>query len=266
MFKAFFQLNRELLKNRKIILSMGKADFKNEYAGSALGIIWGVIKPFILIAVYSFVFGAVKNNGIPFYIWVIPGLFLWTFLSDSLTGGTSAIRSNSHLVKKVVFPVSILPSTKIMTALLNHILFMCIALIIIVLSGQTLPPSIIQVVYYLFSSIIFTVFLTRLLSAMAVMSVDIVHFISTIMQILFWASPVLWSPEMGARFSAKIVFFLQFNPYFYLVEGYRDSFFSGKWFWEKPELTIYFWSVTLCIGLIGSLYYKRARSEFADVL
>lgn len=266
MFKSFFQLNRELWINKKIILAMGRADFKNEYAGSALGMVWGVLKPFILISVYSFVFGAVKNNGVPFFIWVIPGLFLWTFLADSLTGGTGAIRGNAHLVKKVVFPVSVLPSTKMITALLNHLLFMSIALVIMFVFGIQMQISIIQVFYYLTASMIFTIFVTRLFSAMAVMAVDTVHFIATIMQILFWATPVLWSPDMGARFSEKIVFFLQFNPYFYLVEGYRDSFFSGKWFWEKPELTIYFWIVTIVIGLLGSFYYKKTRNEFADVL
>lgn len=266
MFKTFFDLNKELWQNRSIIFTMGKAEFKNEYAGSAFGIIWGILKPFMLVAVYSLVFSGSNRDNVPFLIWVIPGLFLWTFLSDSLVGGTSAIRGNGHLVKKVVFPISILPSTKIVSHLLNHFLFMVFAFIIMMLLQIPVHLQIIQLVYYLIASILFTIALTRLLSAMAVMSVDILHFIGTIMQLLFWTSPVLWSPTNSVSFATKILPLLQLNPYFYLIEGYRNSFFSDKWFWENPKLTIYFWSVTLLISLLGSYYYKRTRNEFADVL
>lgn len=266
MFKTFFQLNRELWQNRKIVFAMGKAEFKNEYAGSAFGIIWGILKPFMLVAVYSLVFTGANRDGVPFLIWVVPGLFLWTFLSDSLVGGTSAIRGNGHLVKKVVFPISVLPSTKVVSHLLNHFLFMFFAFLIMFILKIPVHWQLIQLVYYLFASAVFTIALTRLLSAMAVMSVDILHFIGTIMQLLFWTSPVLWSPSNSVSFTTKILPILKLNPYFYLIEGYRDSFFSTKWFWQDTKLTIYFWAITLVIGLLGSYYYKRTRNEFADVL
>lgn len=264
--KYFFQLNSELWKNRKIIFSMGKSEFRNEYAGSALGIIWGIFKPFMLVAVYSLVFSGSNRDGVPFLIWVVPGLFLWTFLSDSLLSGTSAIRGNSHLVKKVVFPVSILPSTKIINHLFNHFIFMSISFLLLALLKMPFHWQMLQLIYYLVASIIFTIVVTRLLSAMAVMSVDIMHFITTIMQLLFWTTPVLWSSSHAPAFTQKVLPILKLNPYYYLVEGYRNSFFSLKWFWEAPVATLYFWTITLILGIIGSYYYKRTRNEFADVL
>lgn len=266
MFKSFLKLNKELWQNRKIVYAMGKTEFRNEYVGSALGIVWGVLKPFMMVVVYAIVFGGNLNSGIPFLAWLVPGLFFWTFLSDSLVAGTGAIRNSGHLVKKVVFPISILPSVKIFSNLLNHLIFMAFAIIIIIFLGQPLYIQSIQIVYYLFAGIVFTIGITRLLSAMAVMSVDIVHFIMTIMQLLFWASPVIWGTMAPRNGIEKLMMVLRLNPYFYLLEGYRDSLFSHKWFFQDPYAMLYFWGVTLVIYLLGSYYYQKNREEFADVL
>lgn len=266
MFKPFFKLNKELYQNRRIVFAMGKTEFKNEYVGSALGIVWGILKPFVMVLAYSIVFYGNQTEGIPFIVWLTPGLFFWNFLSDSLITGTTAIRANSHLVKKVVFPISVLPSVKIFSNLLNHLIFMGFALIILLFSGQPINIYAIQIIYYLFAGIVFTVAITRLLSAMAVMSIDIVHFISTIMQILFWATPVVWGAQDPRGILGQLIPVLKFNPYYYLISGYRESLFSNTWFFENTTYMIYFWSLTIVLLIFSSYYYERNRKEFADVL
>jgi len=267
MIKAFIKLNRELWEQRRVIVSMGKTEFKNEYVGSALGVLWGIIKPMTMIAVYTIVFTN-QVDTIPYYIWVIPGLFLWIFLSDGLVGGTNAIRGNAHLVKKVVFPVSILPVIKIFSVLLNHLIFMMIAIVILFFAGVPLAWGTLQIVYYLIASIVLNVALTRLLAAMAVMAVDIVHLIATMMQLLLWASPVLWSGNATGRPVLESVLpFLKLNPYYYLIEGYRNSFFTPSIrFYDDVPLMVWFWGFTFVLFLIGSYYYKKTRPYFADVL
>lgn len=273
MFKAFNKVNKELVKNRRLIVSMGLKDFKNEYAGSVLGGIWGFLKPFMMIVAYWFVFssGIRETNGIevPYIAWLIPGLFAWTFFSDSLTLGTSSIRVNAYLVKKMVFPVSILPVVKIFSNLLNHFIFMGIAVAVLYLQGVSLNVYAFQFIYYLFAGCIFTLAIVRLLSAMAVMSVDIVHLINTVMQLLFWGTPVVWHPvdiaSKGGIFPLLIQL-MKLNPYFYLVEGYRNCFVQQVWFWEQPMYMLYFWCVTILLLLFSSYYYEKNRKEFADVL
>ena len=270
MFKSFLELNKELWKNRKIVYEMGKTEFRNEYVGSAFGIVWGLLKPFIMVAAYWFVFSIGMRAGmisnVPYVAWLVPGLFAWTFLSDSLVGGTGSIRNNSHLVKKVVFPVSILPAVKIFSNFLNHMIFMFIALVLVVFLKVSLSIYIIQLVYYIFSGVIFTLAITRLLSAMAVISIDVMHFISTIMQLLFWATPVVWDQAIVAEKSIILLNIMKLNPYFYLIQGYRSSLFEQQWFWEQPVYTLYFWGVTVFLFLIGSNYYSKTRKEFADVI
>lgn len=270
MFSSFLKLNKELWQNRKIIFAMGKTEFRNEYVGSALGIVWGLLKPFIMVAAYWFVFSIGMRAGmilnVPYVAWLIPGLFAWTFFSDSLVGGTGSIRNNSHLVKKVVFPVSVLPAVKIYSNFLNHVIFMCIALILIVFLKVQLTVYAIQITYYCFAGIVFTIAITRLLSSMAVISIDVMHFISTIMQLLFWATPVVWNPEVVGSKSELLLNIMKLNPYYYLIQGYRSSLFEKQWFWEQPLYTLYFWLLTTCLFLVGSYYYSKTRKEFADVI
>jgi ABC-type polysaccharide/polyol phosphate export systems, permease component len=271
MLKAMQQLNSELLKYRKIITSMGKKEFQNDYAGSALGLVWGVIKPFMMVFVYWFVFSVGMRQGdiaedVPYIPWLIAGVFFWTFLSDSLVQGAGAIRNNAHLVKKVVFPVSILPSIRIYTNLLNHLIFMLLAILLMIFQGVSFNLYVLQIIYYLGAGIIFTIGVTRLLSAMAVMSVDILHFIQTIMQVLFWGTPIVWDPLLMSEKSALLAQLVKINPYYYLIQGYRESFFFNIGFWQQPVYTLYFWIITLVIYLLGSYYYTKNRGEFADVL
>jgi len=267
MIKSFIKLNRELWEQRKVIVAMGKAEFKNEYVGSVLGVLWGIVKPFTMIIVYTIIFTN-EVEGIPYYIWIIPGLFLWMFLSDSLVGGTGAIRRNAHLVKKVVFPVSILPAVKIFSVLISHLIFMVIALIIIVANGYAVGFWTLQIFYYLFASILLSLALTRLFAAMSVMAVDIIHFITTMMQILLWASPVLWGGnETGRPLLQTVLPFLKLNPYYYVIEGYRNSFFRPEArFYDDVGLMVGFWLFTFIVFLVGSYYYDKTRPYFADVL
>ena len=264
--KSFIKLNNELWTYRKMIISMGLTAFKVEYVGAAFGGIWGIIKPFVMVVIYSLVFSGTLNDGTPYYVWIIPGLFLWTYIADSLIDGTAAIRNNSHLVQKVVFPVSILPAIRIFKNLLNHGIFMAIALVILVISGVSIQFYTLQAFYYLFACTVLTIGLTRLFSAMAVMSVDIIHFISTFMQLLFWATPVVWGVDQPREFLMRFLPLLKLNPYYYVVQGYRDSFFVEGWFVQPLESTLYFWGITICIYIIGSIYFEKNRKEFADVL
>lgn len=271
MFKMFFKINRDIIVYRNTIIKMGLAEFRREYAGSAFGRIWSIFKPLVTVAVYGFVFGVISRGSIPALpgvksqaAWLVPGLFAWMFLSEGVIEGMLGIRSNAHLVKKVVFPVAILPNIKIFYKLINHVIFMGIALVFLMLLGQPIMWSSFQIFYYLFAAIMLLIAITRLLSAMAVISLDVVHFITTIMQLLMWLSPVVWgfTPTMPEW----MVFIAKLNPFTYVIDGYRNSLFTNHMFFDDPVYMSYFWLFTLVIMLIGSAYYKKTYKEFSDVL
>ena len=85
----------EIYKNRKLVFSLAKNDFKTKYAGSYFGTVWAFIQPIVTICVYWFVFGLALRNGsdkgVPFVLWLIAGLVPWFFIQEGLTGGTNAL-------------------------------------------------------------------------------------------------------------------------------------------------------------------------------
>ena len=110
-----------LKKNRKLIFSLAKNDFKTRFAGSYLGIFWAFVQPVVTILVYWFVFQVGFRSGtvaeFPFVLWLTAGLVPWFYFSEALMGATSSLLEYSYLVKKVVFNIDILPVIKVLSAL-----------------------------------------------------------------------------------------------------------------------------------------------------
>ena len=92
---------------------------------------------------------------------------------------------------------------------------------------------------------------------------DLEQIIQIIVRVGFWLTPIFWKVESIPH---KYRFIFQANPVHYLITGYRDSLLYKVWFWERPYLTIYFWSLTLLIFALGSILFRRLKPHFADVI
>ena len=103
---------KTLYKNRKIAMKLGKNDFRNRFANTSLGTIWGFAQPFVFMITYVIVFQYILKTGssgeYPYVVWFLPGMAIWQCLNDSIMSASSSIRNYSYLVKKVVFPVDVI--------------------------------------------------------------------------------------------------------------------------------------------------------------
>ena len=100
-------------------------------------------------------------------------------------------------------------------------------------------------------------------SSVVVFFRDMGQLVAMLLQIAFWATPIFWSVDM---FPAKYHILFKLNPLYYLVEGYRDSMINHVWFWDKPLLTLYFWTIALGLLALGFSTFRKLKSHFADVL
>ena len=110
-------------------------DFKTKYAASYLGIIWAFIQPVVTVLVYWFVFSKVRGGGareVPYILWLIAGLVPWFFFQDGMNAGANALIEYHYLVKKVVFPIEVLPQVKLVSALFVHLFFIGVMLVLYV--------------------------------------------------------------------------------------------------------------------------------------
>ena len=258
----------ELHQNRKLIMRLAKNDFKTKYAGSYLGIVWAFVQPVVTILVYWFVFSTMRAGmarQVPYVLWMIAGMVPWFFFQDSLNNGTNSLVEYSYLVKKVVFKISILPIVKLVSALFVHLFFIAVVLVLYTAMGYFPGLSVIQVVYYSFSMFILVLGITYLTSAVVVFFRDLSQIISICLQVGVWLTPIMWNFE-DLHLSGIITYIFKLNPMYYIVEGYRDALIKGRWFWERPVLTLYYWVFTLVVFWLGTRVFKRLRVHFADVL
>jgi len=267
-FKEFYRFLKHIIQNKELLITLIKNDFKKEYLGSYLGFLWAFIQPIAFMLVIWFVFQVgfkarpVEGN-IPFFLWLIAAMIPWSFISNALMSGVNSIIGYSFLVKKVSFRVSILPIVKIGSALIIHLGLLLFLIASFVIYGYN--PSIywIQVIYYLFAAFVLILGISWMLSAIKVFVKDVSNIVAILLQFGFWLTPIFWNINMIPQ---KYRFIIQMNPFYYIIQGYRDSFIYHVWFWERMGLTIYFWSVAIFFFIIGAIVFKRLRPHFGDVL
>lgn len=270
------EIPREVLKNRRLVMSLSKNDFKTKFAGSYLGIIWAFIQPVITVLVYWFVFQFGLRNTpvyskegieVPFVLWLIAGLVPWFFFSEALNSGTNALIEYNYLVKKVVFKISILPVVKVIAALFVHFAFLAFTIFLYAMYGFTPDLYTLQTLYYTLCMIVLILGICYATCSIVVFFRDLTQIISIILQVGVWMTPIMWNIDsMEGKISPVIIMLLKLNPMYYVVSGYRNAFISKIWFWEQMPQTIYFWCVAAACFVLGTIIFNRLKVHFADVL
>ena len=274
-YDRIFIIPKELFQNRELIWKLAKNDFKKRYAGSYLGFLWALVQPVVTVVMYWIVFDVVFDTRsqmvasgveVPYVLFLTAGLVPWFYFSEGITNGTNALLEYSYLVKKVVFKISVLPIVKVISSLFVHLFFIVFAILIFALMGKLPPVQIIQIGYYTFAVICLVVVLSYLTCSITPFFRDFGQIINVILNVGMWATPILWDTTTIPNIPNWLNSLLKLNPLYYIVQGYRDSFMNGLWFFEHPWHTLYFWAFVLMAGLISSKVFKRLRVHFSDVL
>lgn len=264
-------LFKEIIHKRKLIWDLSKADFKKRFVGSYFGVVWMFVQPMVTVLIYFFIFQVGFKSvppvpGVPYVLWLIPGIIPWFFYSEALNCVTNCLQEYSYLVKKVVFQVEILPIIKLISCLLVHGFFVLIMLIAFLIAGKMPMATWLQIAYYTFAASMLALGFGYLTAAVNVFFKDMAQIVSIVLQFGMWLTPVMYHESLFEKNAPWAIPLLKLNPFYYIVAGYRDSMLTGNWFWERPKLGIYFWVVTILVGLLGLKVFKRLRPHFSDVL
>lgn len=255
------------VRDRKLIFSLAKNDFKTKYAGSYFGIIWAFVQPVIMVLVYWFALDVGLRSGDtmnhPFILWLMCGLVPWFFFSEALGSGTNALTEYSYLVKKVVFKIDILPIVKLLSAMIVHLFFVALIVILHACYGYYPDLYTLQVPYYILCMFVFVMALTYLTSSVVVFFKDLNQIIGIVLQVGIWVTPIMWN---AGSISGKLNTIMKINPVYYVVNGFRDSLLDKVWFWDRPVWTIGFWSAIIILYIAGRRMFKKLQVHFADVL
>ena len=265
--RKLFRLIYAIYHDRRLLMNLSLQDFKRRFAGSYFGILWGFVNPMLTITVYWLVFQFGFRTGdvgeVPFVLWFLCGIVPWLFFSEGLSAASNSFLEYSYLVKKVVFNVNILPLVKIFSCMFIHFFFIGLLALICCCLGYYPSLYWLQLPYYLICAVCLLFAVSLLFASIIVFFRDLNQIISIILLIGMWGTPIAWN--LGA-FPESVHTFFKLNPIYYVVEGYRDCLVQNTWFWQKPNLSIYFWLVVGSLLLLGAFFYDRLKQSFADFL
>lgn len=260
---------KSVWKNKRLIMQLGRNDFKNRFANTSLGAIWGFLQPFVFMVTYAIVFQFILKTGssgeYPYAVWFFPGMAIWQWLNDSILSASNSIRTYAYLVKKVVFPVDIIPTISIVASSFVGLFLIIIAVVLCLIYGFV--PNILLLLYVVLATYCFITALTRFTSAITTVVPDFSNLLGILMQLFFWFTPVIWNLSMLAGHPV-VLKIMQCMPFTYLVTTFRQVFIGENNILtaENGLYTIVFWIVTLLLFIWGNSIFKRTKKDFADVL
>ncbi|MDR4498214.1 MAG: ABC transporter permease [Candidatus Scalindua sp.] len=267
LLRSFVLFMYAVYYRRSLIFEMAKRDIVTQYVSSFLGFFWVFINPMFMVSILWFVFSVglrVSPQGdVPFVVYLTAGIAIWNTFSEVINLSTDVVVSNPHLVKRVVFHLSILPLVKLVSSFVTHSIFLIMLMLLILLHGMPFSVCWFQALYYFVAMSTLSVGLSWVFSSVNVFARDTGQIVKIILQFGFWGTPIFWDISIMPE---KVQTIIRLNPMYYIVQGYRDSFIYFVPFWKHPLMTLYFWTVAIFIFAGGALVFRRLRPHFADLL
>lgn len=259
------------MNNGKLYLlsNMTVTDIKKRFQGSILGIFWAVIAPIIMLAIYTVIFSEVFNirwnadtsNKFEFAMMLFCGLCMYNMFSTILGRSVGLIEQNKNFVKKVVFPIEILPVTITLSALFDCIISIIVLIIANAVIAYGTSIAVLQVPIILMPHIVFCLGAAYLFSALSVYVKDMANFISILITVCMYASPVFFPlSALPDKFRGIIML----NPMTYGMENMRLAIIYGEVInWEYYLVSIV---SAVIIYMFGRWIFHKAKRGFADLL
>lgn len=257
-FGTYFQTIR---KYRSLIWVFAKRDLKVKYSQTAIGLGWTLLQPLTALFIFTFFFGFLlhwETEGIAYPVYVLSGLLGWNFFSYIVNAGTFGLQESAHLIKKIYFPKSVIPLSKMIMALVELGISLVLLIPLLLYFGQGLSWQLIFLPFVLLYNSACALSLVFWISVFAYKKRDLLHLIPFLLYFGIWFSPVFFSSDL---LPSQYTFILDLNPMANVIQAWRWSLFGFgefNWIWLINFL------IVLMLLLSGMYVYNRRESEFSD--
>ena len=254
------QLARNLYNYRELLKSNVKKEIRGKYKGSFLGVLWSFINPLLQVAVYAIVFPYIMRVQTDNYlIYLIIGIIPCTFFTTVINQGMITVRINAGIIKKVYFPREILPISVAVSGLINFLISCIIILLFCIFGGVGISWHLILLPFIAIIQFVLTLGIVFALSAINVYIKDTEYLIAFVLNMLFYATPILYESTL---FPESIRFILYLNPMTQVVEAYRNIFL----YHQLPDLGGFIYIVIISFILlgVGILLFRKLEKGFAE--
>ena len=250
-----------VLRHRTLLRLLVARDLKLKYRGSLVGFFWSLANPLVMTATYTVAFTYIFPNRVEGFIFLLLiGILAWTFFAGSAGMSTGAIVDSGSLVKSIYFPRAILPLATVIFNFVQYLLALAVllpAMFLLYRLAPGWPLLLLPAMLVLLAA--FTLGVALLMAASTAVFRDVRHLLDIALQVLFWATPILYQP---AGFPAPVRALLTLSPLAPFIESARAMLYLG----EAPAphlwmLALLYASVSLCLGLA---VFTRYEERFAD--
>jgi lipopolysaccharide transport system permease protein len=252
------------------LLSLTGRDIQKRYKESILGASWGVIVPLIMLAIYTVIFSAIfsakwrgveVNGKADYAVLLFIGLIVYNIFAEALTRAPTAVLGSPNLVKKVVFPLEVLPAVVVLSSLYNAGVATVALVVFMAFSSFGFHWQIIALPLLVLPLVALTLGVTYLFASLGVFFRDVDQLAALIARILQYLTPVLYPSII---FPDSIGRWMRMSPLAVYVEQIRALLVSGTW----PHWPQYFWALgcSILTLVVGYWWFQRTRRAFADVV
>ncbi len=258
-----------LWRNRNLTKASVKREVLGRYRGSVMGILWSFFNPLFMLAVYTVVFsvvfkarwGASSGSKVEFALVLFAGLMLFNLFSECVNRAPQLILSNVNYVKKVIFPLEILPAITLLSALFHALISFGVWLIAYGLFFGMPHLTVLLLPMIVLPFMAFIMGLSWALASLGVYLRDISQIIGVVTSVLMFMSPIFYP---ASSLPENYQHLLYLNPLTPVIEMTRDVLFWGK----LPDVTVLlsYWLITAVIAWLGFAWFQKTRKGFADVL
>ena len=259
-----------IFQNRNLLRHLVKRNISARYQGAFLGGLWNFIQPLMMLCVYTFVFSVVfkarwgeyaENSKGAFAMIIFCGMACFSVFSESVTLSSGIICSNPNYVKKVVFPLVLLPLSQVLSSFLSGAVWLILLLAGTVFVYGSISWSILWLPLLLIPFFMLTLGVAFFVSSLAVYIRDTPYVVNVILQVFFFLTPIFYPVSAVPETFRK---FLLLNPLARMIGQIRDVLFAAK----LPDLGNFGISLTVgaVVFLLGFAWFNKTQKGFADVI
>ncbi|HVF56301.1 MAG TPA: ABC transporter permease [Pyrinomonadaceae bacterium] len=258
----------ELPRRFDLILPMARRFTVARYRGSALGLLWAVLTPVAMIAIFTFIFAEIFNarfvrggSAWDYALYLFCGLLPWTAFQDSLQLSSNVVVAHANLVKRVVFPLETLPVAQALAALAGQMFGTIALLVAIVALRREFHATLLWLPVLVAVQLLATLGAAWFVASLGVFVRDTAQALGLVLLVWMYLTPIIY-PEtvVPERYRS----FLDLNPFTPLVRSYRNIMLEGS----PPDWRglAYFTIFALLLFVSGYWWFARTRKNFADVI
>ncbi|MBI9049617.1 MAG: ABC transporter permease [Anaerolineaceae bacterium] len=264
--KGWAVLNfKDMWRYRELIYFLTWRDIKVRYKQTALGASWAILKPFMMMVVFSIFFGGlaeVPSDGVPYPVFSYTALLPWELFAGALSIASRSLVANRHMITKVYFPRIILPISSVLGGLVDFLIAFVILIIMMIFYGIAPTTNMWTLPLFLLLALVTALGTSLWLSAMNVLYRDIGYILPFLTQFWLFITPVVYPTSMLPE-KYRLIYAL--NPMSGVVEGFRWALLGIQDSAPGPMLIVSS-VISMLILITGIIYFRRTERQFADMV